>query len=158
MKKLCEITIENSVDYEGKLNNHKDYVKLLDIIEKKCEFIGITSEHEIIEKFKKDIICSEKTQEWWGIWKSYEEEISFIKSSKEMFEYLKKYETFCKTEEKKMKIGDIEFSNYVAELTEFGFNDIAFYDKNKKILLRTNTHEGFIDISEEIHNEFSTNN
>ena len=28
----------NLIDYTGRLNNHDDYLKMLDRIEKKCEF------------------------------------------------------------------------------------------------------------------------
>ena len=36
------------------------------------------------------------------------------------------------------------------EITDFGYNDIAFFDDNNNILLRTNTHEGFVIVNEYI--------
>ena len=152
--KICEIEIGKSADYEGKLNEHKDYLKMLEILEKECSFIGITEDHEIIDNFKQDIIKSEKTNTWWGITVSYTNTIYYIKSSKELFEYLKKYETLCKTVRKKMKILDIEYETDCTELTNFGVNDICFYDTNQKVLLRTNTHEGFIFVEEEIDKKY----
>lgn len=156
-KKICEKWLEDSVDYTGKLNNHEDYIKMLEVLENKCEFIGITSKHEIIEKFKKDIIKIETSHERWGIWTSYEETIHYIKASNSLFNYLKKYETFSKYISGKTRmICNIEVPGDYVELTDFGFNDIAFYDKEKNILLSTNTHEGFINITKEIEKEFIT--
>ena len=141
-KKLYEITINNSVNYDGKLNNHEDYQKMLKILEKECSFIGIDSEHEIVVKHNKDIIKIEKSSSWWGIETSYINTLYYIKASEALFKDLSKYETFCKT------------INYEAQKTDFGANDIAFFDKNDNILLITNTHEGFISVDERIDKLF----
>ena len=144
-KQLYEITINSSVDYEGKLNNHDDYIRMLSILERKCSFIGIDSFHEIVKKFDGDIIKTEKSSSWWGIETSFVNTLYYIKASKELFDYLGKYETFCKS------------INYKVEETNFGISDIAFFDENDNILLRTNTHEGFIFVDESIDKLFRIN-
>ena len=144
---LYKIRLNNSVNYEGKLNDHKDYIKMLNILEKECDFIGIDSEHEIVIKFKDDIIKIEKSNTWWGIETSFIATLYYIKSSKKLFECLNKYETFCKY------IVDFEHGDYVEE-TSFGVNDIAFFDKDYNLLLRTNTHEGFIFVNQSIDELF----
>ena len=37
---LYKIRLKNIVDYEGKLNNHEDYLKILNILEKKSDFLN----------------------------------------------------------------------------------------------------------------------
>ena len=32
---IYDIALKNTIDYEGKLNNHIDYLKMLNILEKK---------------------------------------------------------------------------------------------------------------------------
>lgn len=146
-KDLYKIRLNNSVNYEGKLNDHKDYIKMLTILEKKCDFIGITFEHEIVKEFKNDIIQVEKSNTWWGIETSFVETLYYIKASKKLFEFLSKYETFCKY------IVDFKNGDYVEE-TSFGVEDIAFFDKECNLLLRTNTHEGFIFVDKSIDELF----
>ena len=155
-EKLCEIRIKESVDYTGKLNNHEDYLKMLKVLEKKCEFIGITDDHEIVDEFRKDIIGSEKSYDIWGIWTSYERIIYYIEASESLFEYLKKYETFSKYITGKIRIifNREETGDYV-DLTNFGTSDIAFYDKEQNVLLRTNTHEGFVYARKDIDQDFN---
>ena len=149
--KYSEKMIDNVVDFTGKLNNHENYLKMLDILEKKCSFIGISKNHKIIDIFNNFIISIEKSYTWWGIETSYLETLYYIKTSKELFNFLRKYDTFCK-----YIIGSFEMmkSDEVV-LTEFGQNDIAFFDDNEKILLRTNTHEGFIFVNKNIDELFN---
>ena len=122
---------------------------MLDILEKKCSFIGIGSmdyrHHEIVEKFNSNIIKKEKSSSWWGTKTSFIYTLYYIKTSKELFDYLRKYETFCKS------------VNYKAKETNFGVDDIAFFDKNDNLLLRTTTHEGFIFVDESIDKLFQNN-
>ncbi|MBO5375997.1 MAG: hypothetical protein J6A52_04010 [Bacilli bacterium] len=78
---------------------------------------------------------------------SYIETIAYIKSSKELFDYLKKYERFYKyilTEQESI----------VIEETNFGTSDIAFFDNEDNILLGTCAHEGFTYVTRSIHEEF----
>ena len=144
---LYNIRIKDIVVYTGLLNSHEDYLKMLDILEEKTSFIGITSDHKIIKKLKKDILNTEKTNKWWGTETSYIETIYYIKTSKELFELLRKYETFCRY------IIDYNDGDRAYE-TSFGSNDIAFFDKDNNILLCTTTHEGDIYVTKEIDKLF----
>ncbi len=147
-KELYKVVIHNSINYEGLLNNHEDYLKMLNILEKKTSYIGITSDHEIIDEFKDDIFQIEESNTWWGIETSYKEELYYIKASKRLFTYLTKYETFCKTLVNK-------WGGLYADETDFGTSDIAFFKNDDTLLLRTNTHEGFIFVTEEVDKEFN---
>ena len=150
--KYSKIKINNDISYDGKLNNHEEYLKMLNILETKCKFIGILAKHEIIDRFKDDTICIEKTNSWWGIETSYTATIYYIKSSKELFKFLEKYETFCKyifNNYRKTGMGD------EVVITNFGTSDIAFFDKNDQIILKTNTHEGFIIVNSSIDDLFT---
>ena len=151
---LYKITPKNTVDYEGKLNNHKDYLKILNILEKKSDFIGIVGEHEITKKFKNDIIKTEESSSWWSEETSCVENIYYIKASSELFNFLRKYETFCKTIVYK---NIFNYETLQAETTDFGVNDIAFFDRNDNILLATVTHEGFIHVADVVDKEFQIN-
>ena len=93
----------NIIDYTGKLNNHEEYIKIL----------------------------------------------QKIKASKELFDYLTQYETFCKYYEYGTTPKSLSRGDY-SEITDFGYDDIAFYDKKDEILLCTTTHEGYISISDAI--------
>lgn len=154
---ICEKYIEKDrdVDYIGKLNDHNSYLKMLKVLEGKCKYIAIDCSHEIIDEFQDDIVKYEKSNKRWRTWTSIEFEVTFIKASKELFEYLKKYETFCKyiTNVKKVSFG-IEYLCDDVEITSFGYNDIAFYDEKYNILLCTNTHEGFINVRDDIDEDF----
>ncbi len=156
-KNICENYIEKGrdIDYIGKLNDHGSYLKMLKVLERKCKYIAIECSHEIIDEFQNDIVKYENSNKRWGTWTSIKLEVTFIKTSKKLFEYLKKYETICKyiTNVKKVVWG-IEFSGDKVELTSFGYNSIAFYDENFSILLCTNTHEGFIDVRDDIDAEY----
>ncbi len=148
-KKYCKIQFKTAVEYDERLNNHTDYVKMLDILESKCSFIGITNEHEIIEEFQKDIIKVEHSNEWWACITSYTETITFIKSSKELFNSLRKYDTFYKN-----IVNELGYTEIIE--TNFDLNDIAFYDSEENILLGTCTHEGFTTVTKEIDKKFNS--
>ena len=73
-----------------------------------------------------------------------------------MFEYLKFFETFCKffygnITYAEDKIVDIEGASI--QYTDFGIDDIAFYDDNEIPLLSTVTHECIIEVREDLLNE-----
>ncbi|MCI9093086.1 MAG: hypothetical protein HFF36_04765 [Coprobacillus sp.] len=134
------------IDYTGQLNNHNEYLKIIKQLEKKCkniEYVLVNEdETELIEKFKNFIISSTSKNKWWGTKSSKKSKIYIIKSSKEIFNYLKRFETFCKYII--LNDGDI------VEETEFGINDIAFFDDKEIPLLFTTTHEGYITIRDDL--------
>ncbi len=141
------------VDYTGKLNDHKSYLDMLNRLEDKTDYIEIVlrdnaKQNEIVEYFQDDIISSKIVSEWWGTKTSEKQKLFRIKSSKELFKFLPKYETFCKF----YACFDDEFGQYVGvqECTDFGWDDIAFYDNNDNILLCTTTHECDITINDDL--------
>ena len=74
--------------------------------------------------------------------RSQQSTIFKIRVSKELFQYLYTFETFCK-----YTISDYED---VVENTDFGINDIAFFDNKELTLLFTTTREGYITIRNDL--------
>ena len=134
------------VDYTGKLNSHNEYLQIINQLENKCKYIEyvLVNQDEIkfVEKFENLIVSLEQKNKWWGTESSKKNKVYKIKSSKEIFKYLKQFETFCKYT--LLKDGDI------VEDTDFGTNDIAFFDDKEMPLLFTTTHEGYIIIRDDL--------
>lgn len=145
------------IDYTGHLNNHDDYVKIINRINDKCDYIEIVildkkESNKLVDKFSEFIIEKKKVKKWWGtelLCKRPCNSLYKIKYNKHIYLYLLQFETFCKyfefgTSEKSLKIGDY------SEITDFGIDDIAFYDSEGNTLLNTTTHEGYIMINEKL--------
>lgn len=134
------------IDYAGKLNHHDKYLEMMKILEKKCrymEYVLIDENDTVfVEKFDRFIVSVKKKNTWWGTKSARESKAFRLQSSREIFEYLKRMETFCKYV--RSDNGDI------VERTDFGINDIAFFDDEKLPLLYTTTHEGEILVREDI--------
>lgn len=134
------------VDYTGNLNNHNEYLQIIDKLENKCKYIEYVlvdkDDRKFIEKFDNLIISLKEKNEWCGTKSGGKSKVYKIKSSSEIFKCLKKIDTFCK----------YYVSNHgdVVEKTDFGINDIAFFDDNKMPLLFTITHEGCIIIRNDL--------
>ena len=150
MKHLYEIRFDKSIDYTGRLNEHKDFIKMLNLLEKYTSYIGITGNHEITKKFKKDIFLEEKSSEWWGMSCPPPINLYYVKASKELFDFLGKYETFCKYI---MRPGKAD----VFVKTDFGTNDIAFFNEKNELLFKTITHEGYILVSNKLDKIYNEN-
>lgn len=133
-------------DYTGKLNDHKEYLRILKLLENKCKYIEyvLVDDYDtrMIEAFKDDVISMKLKNHWWGTKSSAKNQIYKLKSSPQIFKYLKQFETFCKY--------IISDTGDVSEDTDFGMNDIAFFDDNKMPLLFTTTHEGYITIRKDL--------
>ncbi len=134
------------VDYTGKLNNHNEYLKIIKQLENKCNYIeyALVNEEEtkFIERFNASILSLELRNKWYGTKSSQKNKVYKIKSSKEIFRYLKQFETFCKY--------TISNNDDIVEETDFGINDIAFFDDKEIPLLFTTTHEGYITIRDDL--------
>jgi len=144
----------NIIDYTGKLNNHEEYIKILEKIEVKCKYIEVViidkrKSNELVDKFSSDILEHKKVSEWWGTKTNAANNLYKIKASKELFDYLTQYETFCKYYEYGTTPKSLSRGDY-SEITDFGYDDIAFYDEKDEILLCTTTNEGYISVSEKI--------
>lgn len=134
------------VDYTGKLNNHNEYLKIIKQLENKCNYIeyALVNEEEtkFIEQFNDSILSLELRNKWYGTKSSQKNKVYKIKSSKEIFRYLKQFETFCKY--------TVSNNDDIVEETDFGINDIAFFDDKETPLLFTTTHEGYITIRDDL--------
>lgn len=136
------------IDYTGKLNEHTHYLQILNKLKKKTSYIEIVlidgkKTNNLVEKFKNQIISIESVSEWWGTKTFGRNRLVRINSSDELFSYLESFETFCKYYTSKNR-GDYSL------LTDFGIDDIAFYDSLNDILLCTTTHEGYIIVNEKL--------
>jgi hypothetical protein len=145
----------NIIDYTGKLNKHAKYIKVLDILEQKTKYIEVVLIDEkktnyLVEKFNKDIVSIKTVSEWWGTKTSAKNKLIRIKSSSDLFNYLKQFETFCKYYEYGSNPKSFLRGDDYSESTDFGYDDIAFYNEKNEILLCTTTHEGYISISDEL--------
>lgn len=134
------------IDYTGKINSHGEYAETLKQLEKKSKYIEYVlvneSDTRFIEKFNHLITAMTSKNRWWGTKSSGRSNVYKIKSSKEIFKYLGKFETFCKY--------TVSIGGDIAEDTDFGINDIAFFDDKEMPLLFTTTHEGYIMIREDL--------
>mgnify|MGYP003474995305 CR=1 FL=1 len=144
----------NIIDYTGKINNHEEYIKILDKIKPICKYIEIVvidgkENNELVDKFSEYIIDTKKVSKWWGNETSIVNNLYKIRASEEFFDYLKKYETFCKYYEYGTTKESLTRGDY-SEITNFGYDDIAFYDEFDNYLLFTTTHEGNIAINDKI--------
>ena len=89
------------IDYTGKLNCHENYLKILNILEKKTSYIEIVlidkkRTNELVNKFKDKIISTELVSKWWGTETRGKNKLFKIMATKELFDYLSDFETFCK--------------------------------------------------------------
>lgn len=147
------------IDYTGKLNNHEDYINILNKVETMCDYIEIVvidgkESNDLVNKFKNDILKVKKVSKWWGTKIKDKNYLYKIKTSKSFFDYIKKYETFCKYYEYGSNKESFKKGDY-SEITDFGLDDIAFYDNNNDCLLCTTTHEGYILIKKNIIKEMN---
>lgn len=134
------------LDYTGKLNQHNTYLQIIKQLGNRCKYIEYVlvneEETKLIEQFEALILSLDLKNKWWGTKSSRKNKVYKIKSSSELFQYLKQFETFCKYMTRKE--GD------VVEETDFGMNDIAFFDDKDLPLLFTTTHEGYIMIRDDL--------
>ncbi|MBQ3021007.1 MAG: hypothetical protein IJD92_02130 [Bacilli bacterium] len=142
------------IDYTGKLNTHEEYIKILNKLENKTKYIEIViinnkNKNDLVFKFKDNIIETKKVSEWWGTITKGTRYLYKIIATKEIFTYLRKFETFTKyykygSNNESLKRGDYSL------ITDFGMDDIAFFDKDNVCLLCTTTHEGYILINKKL--------
>mgnify|MGYP003302391504 CR=1 FL=1 len=138
------------LDYTGKLNSHVDYLKVMNVLKSRTKYIEIVvldgrKSNDLLNEFKDNVIFVKKVSKWWNTEIRGTNYLYRLKTSNELFEYLSRFETFCKYFEAD------EFCGYDrCETTDFGIDDIAFYDDCDLPLLCTTTHEGYILIREDL--------
>lgn len=128
------------------LNTQEAYRNALQYLKAHTRYIEIVlvdeSDTRLIDAFAKDIVETRKTKRWWGTKSSRASTLVTIKATSQLFHYLNGFSTFC--------ILTTDAYGDHALSTEFGENDIAFFDEKKEPLLFTTTHEGYIEIREDI--------
>lgn len=139
------------LDCTGKLNSHDDYIRIINKLHQICTHIEIVvldqrHSNKLVNKLKSDVIYKKEVSKWWGTEiLGRKNNLYGIKASDELFNLLKQYETFCKSATLDDK------GEFWCKLTDFGYDDIAFYDDNINIpLLYTTTHEGYITIRNDL--------
>jgi len=145
-------------DYTGKLNDHDSYLKMLRQLQSRCTFVEIVliegelEDHALIQTFQKDIETVRLVSKWWGTTTTRKNKLVRIRASKELFQYLKRFETFCKYYEADLSDKTSTCYEDRQEITDFGYDDIAFYNEKNEILLCTTTHEGYLFVHRELLN------
>ena len=133
-------------DYTGKLNSHADYLNILKHLKQKSKYIEYVLVDEddtrLVDKFKDLIVSVQPKNKWWGTKSSKKSTVYKLTVSKELFQYLQKFETFCKY--------TVSNTGDISENIDFGFNDIAFFDDKDLPLLFTTTHEGYIYVRSDL--------
>ena len=141
------------IDYTGKLNTHEDCLKVIEKLEKVCQYVEIV----VIDERETDELV-ERLREYETFCKYFfsDEEIEEIeiteKELEEFFaglddaDYDAEEEAADETDEDEVDI----FIGDRSETTDFGYDDIAFYDKDNRCLLNTTTHEGYIMIDDDL--------
>ena len=134
-------------DYTGKLNDHEEYKKVIEALEKTCKYLEyvIIEEDTFIKTFENLILSKKLKNKWWGTKSSQKRIVYRLKAAPEIFRHLKKIETFCKYK--------ISMEGDFVEETNFGCNDIAFFDDQEIPLLFTTTHEVYILLREDFYKE-----
>ncbi len=133
-------------DYTGKLNSHADYLNILKHLKQKSKYIEYVLVDEddtrLVDKFKDLIVSVQPKNKWCGTKSSKKSKVYKLTVSKELFQYLQKFETFCKY--------TVSNTGDISENIDFGFNDIAFFDDKDLPLLFTTTHEGYIYVRSDL--------
>ena len=142
------------IDYTGKLNEHEKYIEMLNVLDKDCDYIEVvivdgSKNNHIVNRFNKDVISYRSVSMWWCTVTKKSHYLFKIKYTRKLLEYLKTFETFCKYHEYGSNEETLRRGDY-GETTDFGMDDIAFYDKNGRCLLSTTTHEGYVSINSEL--------
>lgn len=142
------------IDYTGKLNEHEKYLEMLNVLDKRCNYIEIvitdgSRNNHIVDKFSKDVISYRSVSMWWCTVTKKSHYLFKIKYTNKLSDYLRTFETFCKYYEYGSNEETLRRGDY-GETTDFGVDDIAFYDKNGVCLLNTTTHEGYVSINSEL--------
>lgn len=133
------------------IENHEQYLTLLKKLKDRTAYIVIVQ----VFRDKKDKLINhadstmrlleEKLADEWPGTKTYggKNLQKVYAANDEFFDYLESFSSFFFSH-----IGKNE--EFIVERTEFGVNDIAFYDIRKRCLFFTTTHEGYASLHENL--------
>ena len=146
MKKSDNSFSENNCD-DILLKSRSQYLDILNAIRKDTEKIiivqidGEDKEDPIVNAAKKMMTLENReiVSEWFGTTAPVRAAIkyTFLKK-REFFGYLSSFESFFIVESE---------NPYKVRITDFGFDDIAFLDRNGEMLFFTTTHEGYANLN-----------
>lgn len=128
------------------LNEHNQFLKILEILSTTTKYIEYVLVDEVdtslIDDLQGDILMQKYVNKWCGTKTSQRCCLYKIKATPKLFSRLKKFTTFC--------ISKTDFRGDYVEATNFGINDIAFFDDKSEPMLFTTTHEGYIALRKDI--------
>ncbi len=129
------------------LRNRLQYLDILNTIRNETEKIIIVQidgedKTDPIVNTAKEMMTLEKREivsEWYGTFAPGRSAMkyTFLKK-REFFGYLSSFESFFIVESE---------NPYEVRTTDFGFDDIAFLDRNGELLFFTTTHEGYANLN-----------
>ena len=123
------------------LTEHSAYESMLNALEKvtkQIEYVLVDDDDtRLPDKFSADVIFKKQVKKWWGTVTSQTCTLYRLYATPALFKYLKRFETFCR-----LVPTDLDDC---PEQTDFGINDIAFFDGKAEPILFTVTHEGYIE-------------
>ena len=129
------------------LTSHKQYLRLLDVLEKRTRTIEIVQicgedlDEPLIAAAMPFLIKQERVNKWHGTKQGGRGSPKFtIRADKAFFSHLRKYESFFQSMTDEDGIECVR-------ATDFGLNDISFIDGGGAVLFYTTTHEGYAYIA-----------
>lgn len=149
MQNMVEIELNNKEDFALYINKVFKYVK-------KIDYVILESDNEpnekILQYMKASNIGAKKVKSWNGTTTSSKNNLLYRFKANPIFkDLLLGFDNFFTI--KKKEISKNVYSCFIEE-TNWGKSDIAFYDKNNKIISFIIAHEGDILVSEEYINQF----
>ena len=130
------------------LNTHEDYLRMLARLQKQTREVEYAlvdpKDTALMERFAADVLWKKQTKKWWGTWGPLTT-LYRLRATPQLFRALRQYETFFRYYVSDPAMGRPD----LWEPTDFGVNDIAFFDaEHREPLLHTTTHEGILVISD----------
>ena len=136
--------------YDLCITSHEQHLELLRALEGRTRYIELVQVDEVVNFALDNMILLEKgfVNEWEGT-----RAVRYkFESNKVFFEFLRRFEAFFINEEEGVPFREMR--------TDFGIDDICFFDEKNKMLFWTTTHEGYgtaigqLDLNMDIMREF----
>ena len=126
------------------LTSHEQYLDILKKLRSKTAYIVLVqidgedkNDLNLVKALKQmELISKKNVSEWLGTKTRSTRPVQYVfKSDDRYFKYLSDFDSFFFNTTDKRGCDTVQ-------KTDFGFDDIAFLDKNKQVLFYTITHEG----------------
>lgn len=135
------------------LTSHWQYLRLLDVLEKRTRTIEIVqicenSDDPLVKAAMPFLINKERVNKWHGTKQGGRGSLKFtLRADKAFFRHLRKYESFFRNVQDENGLGGVRE-------TDFGLDDIAFLGGGAALFFTT-THEGYAYIAPELARELN---